>query len=109
MDFQRILSDLRRTRKLSQEQLAQAVGVHPNILGRYERGEAKPSIEIATKLADALEVSLDQLVGREKIQLDKEIAEKVLTIQRLPEKDRAAILHTLEAMIRDAKARAAYS
>lgn len=109
MDFKRILADLRRTRKMSQEDLAKAVGVHPNILGRYERGEAKPSIEVAAKLAEALEVSLDQLVGREKIQIDKGIAEKVLTIQRLPEKDRAAILHTLDAMIRDAKARAAYS
>lgn len=32
-----------------------------------------------------------------------------LTIQRLPEKDRDHILFTLDAMLRDAKARAAYS
>lgn len=109
MAFDRILADLRRARKLSQEQLAAAVGIHTNVLGRYERGEAKPSIEIATKLAEALAVSLDQLVGRSDVQLDKEITDKVLTIQRLPEKDRDHILFTLDAMLRDAKARAAYS
>ncbi|WP_408733613.1 helix-turn-helix domain-containing protein [Neptunitalea lumnitzerae] len=30
---------------------------------RYERLEVKPSIEIARKIADALDVSLDYLVG----------------------------------------------
>jgi len=72
------------------------------------RSKAKPSIEIAAKLADALAVSLDQLVGRSDVQLDKEITTKVLTIQRLPEKDRDHILFTIDAMLRDAKARAAY-
>jgi len=108
MEFERILSDLRRDRKLSQEQLAAAVGIHTNVLGRYERGEAKPSIEIAAKLAEALAVTLDQLVGRADGQADKAITDKVLTIQRLPEKDRDHILFTLDAMLRDAKARAAY-
>ncbi|WP_333597124.1 helix-turn-helix transcriptional regulator [Chryseobacterium flavum] len=30
-------------------------------MGRYEREEVKPSIEMATQLAEALEVSLDYL------------------------------------------------
>jgi len=33
------------------------------MIGKYERGEAVPSIEAAKKVADALEVSLDYLVG----------------------------------------------
>jgi transcriptional regulator with XRE-family HTH domain len=108
MSFEKILTELRKSKKLSQDQLAKKVGVHTNVLGRYERGEAKPSIDIAFKLADALEVSLDYLVGKSDLQLDKDIADKVLMIQKLPEKDREHILFTLEAMLRDAKARLAY-
>lgn len=33
------------------------------MIGKYERGEAAPSIDAAKKIADALEVSLDNLVG----------------------------------------------
>lgn len=109
MGFDKQLSELRKAKKFSQEELAKLAGVHTNVLGRYERGEAKPSIEIAVKLAEALEVSLDFLVGKSDIELDKAIAEKIITIQKLPEQDREHILFTLDAMLRDAKARLAYS
>ena len=33
------------------------------MIGKCERGEAVPSIEVAKKMADALEVSMDYLVG----------------------------------------------
>jgi ribosome-binding protein aMBF1 (putative translation factor) len=33
------------------------------MIGKYERWEAVPSIDAAKKIADALEVSLDHLVG----------------------------------------------
>jgi len=33
------------------------------MIGKYERGETVPSIEAAKKIADALGVSLDYLVG----------------------------------------------
>lgn len=109
MGFEQVLSQLRKQKKLSQEELAKAVGVHANVLGRYERGEAKPSIDIATNIAQALGVSLDFLTGKEEQQTDKDILDKVHTIQKLPLKDREHILFTLDAMIRDAKARSAYA
>lgn len=108
MGFDKRLGELRKTKKFSQGQLAEKAGIHANILGRYERGEAKPSIDIALKLAEALEVSLDYLVGKDDMLMDQGIITKVLMIQKLPEKDREHILFTLEAMLRDAKARAAY-
>jgi hypothetical protein len=54
-------------------------------------------------------VSLDFLTGKEEEQTDKDILDKVHTIQKLPPKDREHILFTLDAMIRDAKARSAYA
>lgn len=108
MSFEKRLAELRKEKKHSQNDLAVMAGIHANILGRYERGEAKPSIDIALKLAEALEVSLDFLVGKDDIQVDQGIINKILSIQKLPNQDREHILFTLDAMLRDAKARAAY-
>jgi len=103
------LIELRKKAKLSQEELSGKVGIHANVLGRYEREEARPSIETAAKLADVLGVSLDYLVGNTDVELDKTITDRILTLQKLPEKDREHILFTLDAMLRDAKTRLAYA
>ncbi|WP_312315103.1 helix-turn-helix domain-containing protein [Empedobacter brevis] len=58
-------------RLISQEELAKKIGVHAPIIGRYEREEVKPSIEMAVKIAQALEVSLDFLTGLSDVELDK--------------------------------------
>jgi hypothetical protein len=41
--------------------------------------------------------------------VDDTISKRIMTIQKLPDNDREHILFTLDAMIRDAKARLAYS
>lgn len=58
-------------RLISQEELAKKIGMHAPIIGRYEREEVKPSIEMAVKIAQALEVSLDFLTGLSDVELDK--------------------------------------
>lgn len=50
-------------------------------IGRYERNEIKPSIAIATKIADALGVSLDYLVGSSDAVLEKALVKKITDIQ----------------------------
>ena len=53
-----------KEKELSREDLAKMIGTSGPIVGRYERGDMMPSVEIATKIANALEVSLDYLVGK---------------------------------------------
>jgi transcriptional regulator with XRE-family HTH domain len=48
---------------MSQDELAKKLDVHGAVIGRYERVEVKPSFEMAAAIAEALEVSLDYLVG----------------------------------------------
>ncbi|MDR6488480.1 transcriptional regulator with XRE-family HTH domain [Chryseobacterium vietnamense] len=65
-----------------------------------EREEVKPSIEMATQLAQALEVSLDYLVGSTDILLDKNIVSKILDIQKLKESDRQHVFALLDAFLK---------
>ena len=85
------------------------MGVHQNVVGRYERGKARPSIELALKIAKIFGVSLDYLVGQIEQEIDSNILKQVLTIQKLPKDEKGHILFTLEALIRDAKTRQAYA
>jgi transcriptional regulator with XRE-family HTH domain len=60
------LVTFRKQKGWSQERLAQESGISYNTLIKLERSGIKnPKIETVIKLADALEVSLDELVGRE--------------------------------------------
>ena len=56
---------MRRARGLSQEALAEKVGVTRQTVSKWETGESLPDLEKAALLAEALEVSLDELVSFE--------------------------------------------
>jgi transcriptional regulator with XRE-family HTH domain len=109
MSFGTRILELRKANKLSQTELGEKVGVHKNVLGKYERDEVKPSIDVALKIADYFEVSLDYLTGKVSHKVDPDIVERVTTIQSLPDSDREHILFAIDAMLRDAKTRFAYS
>ena len=55
------LRERRKARKLSQEALALQADVHPNVVGRLERGDYNPSIKLLLKLAARLNVTLLEL------------------------------------------------
>ncbi|MGH4006662.1 MAG: helix-turn-helix transcriptional regulator [Pseudonocardiaceae bacterium] len=57
----RALADRRKIAGHSQETLAQALGVELTTVGRWERGETSPQPWSRPKLADALEISLEDL------------------------------------------------
>ena len=71
MSFGENVVDIRKKRGLSQSELAKRVGTIAVTIGRYERNEIKPSIDIATKIANILDVSLDFLVGSSDAVLEK--------------------------------------
>ena len=88
---------------MSQDEVGKLVGVHGAVIGRYERDEVKPSIEMATQLAEALEVSLDYLVGSTDILLEKSVVNKILDIQKLKENDKQHVFALLDAFIKQTK------
>lgn len=78
------ISELRKEKNWSQSDLAKAVESTRDIIGKYERGEHSPSIEMATKIAEALEVSVDYLLGKERFgKYDKESIKRLEGIQKM--------------------------
>ena len=63
--FAKTIYELRKEKGLTQKQLSEMVGCSSAAIGWYERGEKIPTLETASKIADALDVSIDKLAGRE--------------------------------------------
>ena len=55
-------AELRKQRSLTQQALADRVGIHAVQLRRYESGSSQPTLEVIRKLAVALSVS-GEVVG----------------------------------------------
>ena len=63
---------LRKKRNLTQEALAEAVGVTRQTIAKWESGESIPDLDLAGKLAAALDVSLDDLTQAPREELQEE-------------------------------------
>ncbi len=66
MSFADNLIELRKYHDLSQEELAEKIGVSRQTLSKYETGESLPDIEKSKILADAFGVSIDDLISYDK-------------------------------------------
>ncbi len=105
------LLNLRKERGWSQPELGKRIGTSGAIIGRYERGEITPSIEVAKKLADTFGVTLDFLVDDKdvpNILHDQTMLARWQAIDALEPLERERILSVVDSLVRDAKARQAY-
>jgi len=109
--FAKRIEELRSLKGWSQAELARKFGTSAAIAGRYERGDAAPSIEVARRIADAFEVTLDYMTDPES-QLDavrdQEMLNRLNQLVGLPTEDKNRVVELVDALIRDSKARAAY-
>ena len=110
METGKIIATLRDKKGLSQTELADKSGVSRVMIGKYERGEAIPSIDAAKKIADALEVSLDYLVGEGiNSKLDKQALKRLQDLELLEDDKKKTLFDLIDTYIRDAKTRRAHA
>lgn len=64
--FHKNLVSLRKMNQMSQEELAEKIGVSRQTISKYETGEAVPDIDKCRILADTFNVSIDDLVNYDK-------------------------------------------
>lgn len=110
MNIGNIISQLRDKNGFSQSDLADKSQVSRVMIGKYERGEAIPSIDAAKKIADALGISLDYLVGEtSQTSFDKRTLERIQELELLEENKKLTLYDLIDTYIRDCKTRKAFS
>mgnify|MGYP001265408957 CR=1 FL=1 len=95
-----------KKKPLGDAKLGKLIGIKGDALGCYERGEVTPSIKMAVRIAQALEVSLDWLVGLNDELLDHATTKRILDLQNLPHEDREALMLTIDNFIKATKLKA---
>jgi transcriptional regulator with XRE-family HTH domain len=109
--FGKKLRECREAKNLSQSELAKLLNTNHSIIGKYERDEVKPTIDVVKRLADELETTVGFLLGETKqVNLLKNPAmlKRLNDIDALPDEDKHCILYALDGLLRDAKAKHAY-
>ncbi len=109
MDLGKRIFDIRKGKNITREKLGKIIGTSGAIIGRYERNERTPSVEIARKMALALGVSLDYLVGNTEFQLETNIIKKIQEIQKLPKEDKNHLFYVLDNILQNVKAKQAFT
>lgn len=100
MSFTERFLQLRKQHGLTQQQMAETVGIHITQVKRYESGEAQPSLEILKKVAMAFNVTTDWLVFEEnEREPQDELKLKFEAVAQMDEEERRSILALLDAMI----------
>jgi transcriptional regulator with XRE-family HTH domain len=59
------LKELRKTKDITQEELAKQLQLSPSAIGMYETGRREPDFETLQRIADYFHVSTDYILGRE--------------------------------------------
>lgn len=112
MNFGKKIHSLRKEANLSQEDVAKKIDTSGAIIGRYERNEITPSIEVAKKIAKIFNVSVDYLLddsGELSMFRDINMIKRWEELEKLSDSDKEHIVYVIDALLRDAHARQAYS
>lgn len=100
METGNIIITMRKEKGWSQGDLAKKSGVSREMIGKYERSEAVPSIEAAKKIAAAFGVTLDYLAGEASSSaFDRRTVERIQDIEQLDEGEKQHVFALLDAFL----------
>lgn len=101
MEFNNILKKLREEKEITQIELSKKINVSSRVLGYYESDRFPNDPQILIKLANYFEVSIDYLLGNEKIKsIKKELTSEEIKIielyRELPRKDKDDVFEFID-------------
>lgn len=100
MSISRRLVSLRKRKGLTQQVLAEAIGLHITQVKRYEAGSSQPSLEALKKIAQTLRVTTDSLIFEpQELEPDEDLRLQFRAISNMPEEEQQVIKQLLEGMI----------
>lgn len=92
MNFGEKLKALRTSQKMTQQQLADRIGVAKSVVSYYESGDRYPSYDVLVKIAHIFHTTTDYLLDVKK--------EKVIDVTGLSDEDIAVVRTVAEALKR---------
>ncbi len=107
--FGKKLREDREAKGFSQAELTRQIKSLHSIVGKYERDEVKPTIDVVKKLADVLDTTVGYLLGEtedRELLKDPSMMKRLNDIAKFPEQDKSCILYALDAMINNVKLKA---
>ena len=103
------LKECRNVKGFSQSELAKQIDTYHSIIGKYERNEVKPTIDVVKKLANVLDTTVGYLLGEtedRELLKDPSMLRRLNDIAKFPDADKQCILYALDAMINNVKLKA---
>lgn len=110
--FGKRVRECRDAKGLSQQELAKLMTTSYTVIGKYERDEMTPSIEVAKKLAKLLDTTVGYLLGEaadSNIFKDPAMLQRLNEISALPEDDKHCILYTIDGLLQNARTKKAFA
>ena len=102
------IRELRKERGLNQDQLAELASLNRVTIAKYESGRVEPGAQALSRIADALEVSTDVLLGRseipaEPVRTPRTVESQFISevVDHLPPADREKAMNMLRAVYAD--------
>lgn len=99
------MKQLREAKNLTQLRLAMELNVSQETISGYEIGKAVPPAEMLVKLADALDTSVDYILGRTDIkstlrasELSEQEAEMLAILRKQPQDKRAFLYDMIKGL-----------
>ncbi len=108
-DFPQRLRQLRTARKITQTRVAELLTVSPRVYTRWENGDAVPQFATVVKIADILNVSLDELAGRQESNggeariHNPELHRLYQKVDHLSDEDQKALVIVLDSLVKRSK------
>ena len=92
---------LRLQNQMTQEQLADRLGISYQSVSRWENGATYPDIELLPTIARHFSVTTDYLLGQDDIEKRKRLRNQIQSISKMTEADKDAIIDIIRACRRD--------
>ena len=104
-DFHQRLRQLRTARKLTQTRMAELLEVSPRVYTRWDNGDSTPQLGTIVKIANILNVSIDELAGRKDTDIDAAIHNPELhrlykKVDQLSDEDQKALVIVLDSLVK---------
>jgi len=104
------ITELRKARSWSQEDLAKKIKSSRVMIGNYERNTNTPSIDILLKIAKTFDVTVGYLIGEGSLShYNKDVLKRIEDIEQLDDDTKSKLFFLIDNVIQNFKTKQAFS